>query len=421
MSSIIASHEIVLLCSHALKCYDNRLMDHGTRVAFLAEKIYNELELDFILEKDKIFLLSVFHDIGAYKTEEIDKMVTFETVDVDAHSIYGHLFTKYLTPLSQFSEVLLYHHASKDMLKDVDPLIAAYAQLVHIADRVDIGILSGFKDEVLVKNVNGTGYFDEKYILALEKAVKKGEFDSDKFPSCVEDWSRNKAKSLELSKEEVDSYLEMIIYSMDFKSNVTMVHSVNTVSIAVFLAKHFGFNKEEIEDIYYAALVHDIGKIAIPQGILESKGRLEKDEMEIMRQHAKLTGEMLKGVFSQNVIDYAKNHHEKLNGSGYPLGLSADEIDLPTRIVAVADVLSALLGNRSYKTGYSWEKTIFILEDMASQFLLDVDVVNVVISEKEQLQREIERKAKPITDKYEAIHKEFKEILALKKEGKLSM
>ncbi len=407
MPSIIANHEIVLLCSHAFKCYDTRLMDHGTRVAFIAQQIYSKLNIE--LDEEKIFLLSLFHDIGAYKTEEIDRMVTFETVDVDAHSIYGYLFLKYLSPLAEHAKAILYHHAPLEILRNVDPTIATYAQLIHIADRADIGILGGFKGEQLIKNVMGTGYFDQNFTDALSQAVDENLFDD--FPFCVESWAREKSKALNLSGEEIDSYLEMIIYSMDFKSNTTMVHSVNTTTVAVFLAQHLGFSSREIERIYYGSLVHDIGKIAIPEHILESKDKLKKDEMDIMRSHAQLTRTMLVGIFEPTIIDYAAAHHEKLNGTGYPNGLNDEQLSMPMRIIAVADIVSALLGNRSYKTAYGWDKTITILEDMSRQFLIDDSLVQIVIQNRDELQQQLEQKSNPVVEVYDQIHREFQHLI----------
>ncbi len=411
MNCIIANHQVILLCSHALKCYDKRLMDHGTRVAYLAEKIYYKLGMNVEIDVEKLFLLSLFHDIGAYKTEEIDRMITFETVDVDAHSVYGHLFLKYLSPLSQYSEAILYHHSSAEMLKDVEPSIAAYAQLIHIADRVDIGIICGFRGDDLIENVNSTDYFDNEYVVALKKVIEEDNV-WDEFENHIKDWAFTKSMSLNLDSEEVDCYLKMIIYSMDFKSSVTMLHSVNTTTIAVFLAKYLGFDEKEIVRISYAALVHDIGKIAIPHYILESTEKLKKEELNIMRGHSELTKSMLQGVFEQQVIDYASSHHEKLNGTGYPLGLSDDQLSQPMRIVAIADIISALLSNRSYKSSYSWEKTIVILEDMASQFLIDEEIVKIVIAQKDRILKALEVTAKPLMDKYELIHNEFKDLIS---------
>ncbi len=411
MPSIIANHEVVLLCSHALKCYDKRLMDHSIRVAYLAEKLHQNLKLDATLNGDMLFLMSVFHDIGAYKTEEIDRMIVFETVDVDAHAIYGYLFLKHLSPLEESAQAVRYHHTPAKGLVGLSAGISAYAQIIHMADRMDMGIARGLKGDALFKSINLSGQFDAPYIAAAKAVVTNQEL-YQAFPAGVEQWSQQRAKALNLSAAEVDSYLEMIVYSMDFKSNATMVHSVNTTTVAMFLAEYLGFSKKEVERIYYAALVHDIGKIAIPGYILESKEKLKKEDMDIMRSHAELTRKMLEPVFEPTIVDYAADHHEKLNGSGYPQGLSDAQLSVPVRIVAIADIISALLGNRSYKSAYGWDKTIIILEDMVRQHLIDGDIVNIVIENKDELQRQIEEKALPVKQKYEQIHKEFEALIS---------
>jgi len=158
--------------------------------------------------------------------------------------------------------------------------------------------------------------------------------------------------------------------------------------IAKALTKKYELNDEYIEYVYMFAPLHDIGKIAIPDDILLKPGKLDEQETAIMQTHSskgrEIIDEMIKnfdldGVDNINILrNIAECHHEAVNGSGYPAGISEDEIPLEARIVAVSDVFDALTSKRSYKNAWSNEDAIAMLEKMAGE-TLDVDCVNALI------------------------------------------
>ncbi len=408
MSAILNTRKIVLLCSNALKCYDERLVNHGVRVAYIAQKLLNNMPQSFkeTIEFKSLFLLSLYHDIGAYKTEEIDKMVQFETADVDAHSIYGYLFLKHFTPLNELSEVLLYHHSTKEIFKTIDPIIANYAQLIHIADRIDIALLGKLTGKKLINAVKGLNYFDDIFVKALKKCVSQNSFEFTFFNK----WANIIVQTLNISEKEATEYLEMMIYTLDFKSPDTMFHSLTTSTISLFISRFFNFDNDTREILYYGTLTHDIGKIAIPSDILEHNGFLDEEKMKIMRKHSLFSEEILKGVFHESVVRIAARHHEQLNGMGYPYQIQGKDLTTCERIVAVADVTSALLLKRSYKDSFDWNTTVAILNDMVDKGHLDGEIVYIVTSNKKELKEIIEKTNEPLAIKYNAVNKEYEEI-----------
>ncbi len=411
MYTLDCGNKIVLLCSKALRFFDERLISHGERVAFLAAKIIEELDGFATLDPANLYLLSIFHDIGAYKTEDINNLIKFETANADQHSVYGYLFLKHLTPITDSCEAVLYHHTPLRLLSNVDPVVAAYAQVINLADMVDVGSLKVKSFDKIHANITKSGNIDKKYLDALKRLIDKKEITLEYFNHDATVWSNKTVETLSLSEEDLVKYLKMIIYSMEFKSPVTMLHSVNTTTISVFLGERLGLPQETIEKLYYSALLHDIGKIAIPESILEFKGKLDSDKMTIMRTHASYTEEILEGLFERDIIDFAVNHHEKLNGTGYPRGLNADQLTIEMRIVAVADITSALISRRSYKGEYDWEKTIFILEDMANMNQIDSDIVKIITEHNAELQIALDKASSPVEAVYAEILTEYDRLL----------
>jgi len=150
-------------------------------------------------------------------------------------------------------------------------------------------------------------------------------------------------------------------YTIDFRNEFTASHTITTASISLELGKLLDMDAAELEKIQLGAYLHDIGKIATPPEILGKTGALTSEEMRIMRKHVETTGKILTGYTDEDVFRIAYRHHEKLDGSGYPEQLRAEQLTMSERIVAVADLISALVGKRSYKEGFPKEKVLEIL------------------------------------------------------------
>jgi response regulator RpfG family c-di-GMP phosphodiesterase len=148
------------------------------------------------------------------------------------------------------------------------------------------------------------------------------------------------------------------------RDSETGQHLVRMARYSKLLARETGFSESEVHVIGMAAPLHDIGKIGIPDGILLAPRRLSDSELAIMRTHPDIGYEMLQGSTSESMkmsADIARYHHERFDGSGYPLGLRGEDIPLSARIVAVADVWDALLTARPYKRPWTEEAAIDML------------------------------------------------------------
>ncbi len=141
-----------------------------------------------------------------------------------------------------------------------------------------------------------------------------------------------------------------IAKTVDAKDSLTSEHSQRVSEYSVIIAKHSGFSDKEVEDIRKAALLHDIGKIGIPDAILNKPAKLDPDEYEIMKSHVTEGAKILKDfTLVEHAAEGAKYHHERYDGSGYPDGLKGKDIPLYGRIIAIADAFDAMTANRVYR------------------------------------------------------------------------
>jgi HD-GYP domain-containing protein (c-di-GMP phosphodiesterase class II) len=175
--------------------------------------------------------------------------------------------------------------------------------------------------------------------------------------------------------------IETLAVTIDARDQQTAGHSQRVTRYAEVIGRALGLEGIELEKLRAAALLHDYGKIAVRDQFLLKPGKLDDREFEYMKAHAEKTGEFLAHlVFPQDMRDVpviAAQHHERMDGKGYPRGLPAERILLGARIVAAADVFDALTAPRYYKPAYTLEKTLEIMDGMAGDHL-DPNVVAAV-------------------------------------------
>lgn len=357
---LLHSPEIIGILSSALSKIDPRLMHHGERVAYLAAKICRESADRAEFDLSRLLILCVLHDIGAYKTNEIDDMVRFETETVFDHSLFGYLFLKNTPHLSELAEAILYHHTDYSVTRALDCPCARYADMIHLADRIDILLSSGDRDFSALKGTRFCPAYVDAFLRAEEKYDVSGRVLSGAYQKETADF----AASVTIRDSEIMDYLRLLVYAIDFRSPYTVTHTADTTIISMETGRLLHLPEHDMQTLYIGAFLHDIGKIGIPQGILEKPGKLTPEEFEVVKTHIPQGEAILRGVVSDEICDIALRHHEKLDGSGYSRGLTAEALTLPQRIVAVADILSALSQRRSYKEPFPKDRVVAILTDM---------------------------------------------------------
>ena len=410
---IVNSANISVLVQRTLNRVDPRLVDHGLRVAYLVSRLLEVQGRYTGRDFQDLCFLAMLHDVGAYKTDEIDRMVQFESENIWEHSIYGYLFLRRLSPLGKWADGVLFHHIGAPLLNALDAPCRDVAQIINLADRVDVFLsehgpdrpgLSAYPERS--RGGRFGGEFVDLFYAADARFDLAGRLAGGEAVAFTDIVPR-----VSLSDGDIDTYLRMLVYTIDFRSQHTVTHTITTTRISDAVARLMGMGPEEVLHIHYGAMLHDLGKIGIPVEILEYPGRLSPQAMAVMRTHVTITGEILGGAVDSVTTQIALRHHEKLDGSGYPAGLCGAELTLSQRIVVVADIVSALLGTRSYKDAYPKEKTLSILREQTARGLIDPAVVEVIARHFDEILSEVREHCTPVLQVYRGITAEYGKLL----------
>jgi len=249
-------------------------------------------------------------------------------------------------------------------------VISAYNESSRLVRLIQAGI-SNFA----IKPIEAEQFFDIIYNVSKDVyAHKKLLQTNENLSHRVDDLYKEIRATQRLSVETIGNLIES--YDDDTGRHVQRIENYSRV-IANELLKDEKYKnfKEELEITPFASLLHDVGKLTVPEKILKKPAKLTKEEFEEIKQHSQRGGEILlkanggfkkefnKDSFFKVAADIAYYHHEKYNGKGYPKGLDGENIPLSARIVAIADVYDALRSKRCYKDGFTHEKSVNIIKD----------------------------------------------------------
>jgi len=202
------------------------------------------------------------------------------------------------------------------------------------------------------------------------------------FLQDITDRVEREAAAIESNRVLQEAYaqtIEALIQAIDARDPYTALHQRNVSRLAVAIAESLGLPEETIKGVGFGAMLHDLGKIAIPLDILNKPGTLSPLEYELVKTHAQVGYEIIADVeYPWPILDIVHQHHERIDGSGYPAGLRGDEISLEARIVAVADVVEAMSSHRPYRPTLGLDMAL--QEIIAHRGVLyDADVVDACV------------------------------------------
>ena len=194
----------------------------------------------------------------------------------------------------------------------------------------------------------------QRYENHLEELVEQRTAELDRALNSLEGAYRSTLKALTAALETRDSE--------------THGHSERVVSYSLRLGREYGLNSEQMKSLEFGLLLHDIGKIGVPDSILRKPAKLTEEEWVRMREHPVHGQQILRGIeFLQGAARVVAQHHEQWDGTGYPLGLRSEDIDINARIFAVADAFDAITSDRVYRRGKSYEAAAQELDDWAGR------------------------------------------------------
>jgi putative nucleotidyltransferase with HDIG domain len=218
------------------------------------------------------------------------------------------------------------------------------------------------------------------------------------------DYQKNlEKKVIEQTEELVRAYsgtLEAMILALDLREHETGYHSYRVTEYAINLGKHMKLSDGELSIIAKGALLHDIGKIGVPDNILLKPDKLTDEEWDLMRKHAEFGYELLKKIdFLEESARIVHTHHERYDGQGYPAGLSGEEIPLGARIFSVVDALDAMTSRRTYRKAIPFEDAVEkIAEASGTQF--DPEVIDVFVKIPAEEWKDIKKRVSSSSSEY---------------------
>ncbi len=396
----------------SLSRMDSRLAGHGERVA------YGMLLLNppgFTLEEQSRMLWTVlFHDIGSFRRMEIKDLLEMERHEGFSHARYGYFFLKQFWPYQEFISMVQYHHSGcaeieKAGLDARNQWAAKRLQVIDFVDLFRVSHPGAGREELLTAlETPNTRCFDAEAVgevsalIRTFPAVPQEKLSAQAHHALLEQFRQTKT-----SEQERKRLLEALVRSVDFRSRSTALHCATVVHISEDLARLCGLGAQETEAVCLGAMLHDLGKIAIPIEILEYPGGLSSENWEIMKSHVTITRELLQGRVDETVLQIAVRHHEALDGTGYPEGLDGDQLTLPQRIVAVGDIVSALSEERSYKPVFPIEKVFEIVEDVCRKGRLCPRVVELLLAHREEIYSSARQAGREIAEQYQQLAEEY--------------
>lgn len=176
--------------------------------------------------------------------------------------------------------------------------------------------------------------------------------------------------------ENANNIIKSLAKTVEVKDKYTVGHAERVSIIATTIAKKMDLSEVQLKDITMAGLLHDIGKIGVPDSILNKEGKLTSEEFEVIKKHPVVGEEICNPIKSfEKIKQIIRSHHEKLNGKGYPDGLIAGQINIETRIMTVADIYDALTSDRSYRKSMGREEALGLLKGLAEKEEVDSAIV----------------------------------------------
>lgn len=379
----------LLSLSDAIDLANPHIASHQMRTAFICWELGRAAGLSKEQIKN-LFVAALFHDIGALSLEEKIILHDFEVKQIDAHCVLGAELFSSSSLFSPAKEIVRHHHRSyTEWQEQSDQSRMLETQILYLADYLERHI---DRDKFILKQVDS---LDELMKASTNKLIYQDVVDlylgESKREEFWLDLTSPRLYSIMLNSgpfaretigyDHIHSIAELFKNIIDFKSRFTAAHSSGVAQCAVELAGLVGLSEFEIMQLEIAGFLHDLGKLAIPNSILDKPGKLTKDEFAEIRQHTYFTYMVLNSIGGmEQIAEWGAFHHEKLDGSGYPFHVQREKISIHARILVVADIFTALTEDRPYREHMERDPAEKILKEMVEDGAIDGVIVELLIA-----------------------------------------
>ncbi len=395
--------EIVYALSHALDFVGVDDVFHGKRVALISFDCAEILGWSPVL-KEVILHSGLLHDCGVSTTGEHRHLINeLEWSDSQAHALRGSQYLSEIKELSHLSQIVLYHHTRwEDLQKiNIDDTIKNQANLIFLTDRLDAlraqemnlgNNMLQQKEKVMgiLKKYSGT-FFNPVLLEAMEEVSRQEAFWFSLEPEIISvkfDLLKSEGDTVNLEFESLRRISDIFSRIIDAKSPHTRDHSRGVARLSCLLGERMQLDDETCNLLEIAGLLHDLGKLRVPDSILDKPDKLSIEERFQIARHSYDTYQVLKAAFRDTRIpEWASFHHESLTGDGYPFRRKGKELCLESRIVAIADNYQALAQNRPYRKAMQHGEIMKILNQKVSDKILDPEIVEQISKNPEETYR----------------------------------
>lgn len=383
---------LILSFSDAMDLASPDLTQHQQRTAYISWRIGKKAQLG--LERiEAIFVAALLHDIGAFSIEEKEAAKYDEMDNIEEHCLRGHKLLHSITWLQKPAEIVRYHHTPFRELTAMDIATQIDVQILYLADYIERQIDREKcilqQQEKIIRKVTGlTGsHFHPQIVEYFLEISYREEFWLDLVsPRLYDILKEGPFNYTQIEFDDILIISELFRNIIDLRSRFTSTHSSGVSIAAALLAQKFGFTETEVKMMKVAGNLHDIGKLAIPNNILNKDSGLSKEETAVMRSHTYHTYAIISKIEGmEEIARWAGYHHEKLDGSGYPFHCEGNELSSAARIMAVADIFTALVENRPYRAGLQKPEITKIFQHFISRNLIDAKIVELLYADFDEI------------------------------------
>jgi len=371
---------------------------HSRRVAYMSARAAENLGA-VPEEVFDLVSLALLHDNGLAEATVRRDAGFSGPLDMDRiegirnHCIVGERIVEEAPFDGRHRSVILYHHENHDgsgYFGIPGSQVPLFSRIIHAADAVALAFdlrETGWqaKQDVSRFLESGRGSrFAPEVVTALQRAMRRPAFWLDLREEHLETALRacSPAVPRELDYSRLRQITATFSRVIDFKSRFTRSHSQGLAARAARMAGRYGWPEEDSVRLQIAADLHDIGKLTVANAILDKPGGLEPRERDVVENHTYYTRMVLAKVRGfEEITEWASNHHERLDGSGYPFGLAATGLDRGSRLLGALDSYQALTEDRPYRAAMPHDSAIGILRLAASEGRLEASIVEDIAAE----------------------------------------
>jgi HD-GYP domain-containing protein (c-di-GMP phosphodiesterase class II) len=392
--------DLLFILSDAIDAVEKQVTgatsQHGKRVAYYCERMTKQMHLTDE-QKSDLAGCAILHDNALaeslredavfaqiYNGDPVDDK-TFETIQ-PTHVVYSEQNASILPWHTDVHNAILWHHENADgtgpfhLTEDQTNL---YSELIHLGDYIDIRFnfltmdQKGFDEMQEFVAEQAGGLFSHRSAKLLKEELSFADVQKLQRDGVIKCLKENiPVITGEYGDDEIRNIAMFFSGIVDYKSSFTKDHSMGVANKSMIMAKHYHWDDNKCIRYYFAGALHDIGKLIVPNTILQKPAKLTPEEFNKMKDHAAASYEMLGRIPEfEDIAEWAGNHHEKLDGSGYSRGLKAEQLSFEDRLMACLDIYQALTEERPYKKKFSYSQSIDIMRSMAESGKIDAEIV----------------------------------------------